>query len=55
MKDVKFTEEHHIIGASIAEEFLIKVGYPKDKIDLVKKCILNYIYTNFPNGTIDLV
>ena len=40
--DVKFTEEHHIIGASIAEEFLIKVGYPKDKIDLVKKCILNH-------------
>ena len=38
----EYTEEHHIIGASIAEEFLIKVGYPKDKIDLVKKCILNH-------------
>lgn len=34
--------DHHIIGASIAEKFLIKVGYPKDKIDLVKKCILNH-------------
>lgn len=37
-----FTEEHHIIGAKIAEELLVKENYPKVKIDLIKKCILNH-------------
>lgn len=40
--DEKFTEEHHIIGAEIAEELLLKENYPKDKICLIKKCILNH-------------
>lgn len=29
--DVKYTEEHHIIGAQIAEELLLKENYAKDK------------------------
>jgi len=37
-----FTEEHHIIGAEIAEELLAKENYPKDKIELIKKCIFNH-------------
>ena len=37
-----FTEEHHIIGAEIAEELLTKEHYPKDKIELIKKCIFNH-------------
>ena len=37
-----FTEEHHIIGAEIAEELLTKDNYPKDKIELIKKCIFNH-------------
>ena len=37
-----FTEEHHIIGAEIAEELLIRENYPQDKIELIKKCILNH-------------
>ena len=40
--NVKFTDEHHTIGAQIAEELLLKENYPKDKIALIKKCILNH-------------
>lgn len=40
--NVDFSEEHHIIGADIAEELLMKEKYPKEKIDLIKKCILNH-------------
>lgn len=37
-----FTEEHNIIGASIAEELLLKENYPKEKIEIIKQCILNH-------------
>ena len=40
--NVEFTEEHHIIGATIAEDLLKKEEYPIDKIELIKKCILNH-------------
>ena len=40
--DESFTEEHHIIGAQIAEELLLKENYPHDKIELIKQCILNH-------------
>ncbi len=40
--DVGFTEEHHIIGADIAEGLLLEQNYPIEKIELVKKCILNH-------------
>ena len=40
--DASFTEEHHIIGADIAEHLLIAENYPRNKISLVKKCILNH-------------
>lgn len=40
--NVEFSEEHHIVGAEIAEQLLIKNDYPTDKIDLIKKCILNH-------------
>ena len=40
--DVSYTEEHHIIGAQIAEELLLKENYSKDKIELIKRCILNH-------------
>ena len=35
-------EEHHIYGEKIAEELLTKLNYPKEKTELVKKCILNH-------------
>ena len=35
-------KDHHITGAKIAEEKLKELGYPKEKIELVKKCILNH-------------
>ena len=35
-------EEHHITGAKIAEEKLKELNYPPEKIELVKKCILNH-------------
>ena len=40
--DVGFTEEHHIIGADIAEGLLLEQNYPIEKIELVNKCILNH-------------
>ena len=40
--DVSFTEEHHIIGAEISVELLLRENYPKDKIELIKSCILNH-------------
>ncbi|MDD5043708.1 MAG: HD domain-containing protein [Patescibacteria group bacterium] len=35
-------ENHHLTGAKIAEEKLKELGYPAEKIELVKKCILNH-------------
>ena len=40
--DVSYTEEHHIIGAKIAEGLLKEENYPEEKIELIKKCILNH-------------
>ena len=40
--DVTYTEEHHIIGAKIAEELLLQENYPIEKIEQIKKCILNH-------------
>ena len=40
--DASYTEEHHVIGAKIAEELLLKENYPTEKIELIKKCILNH-------------
>ena len=34
--------DHHITSAKIAEKLLKKCKYPYDKIELVKKCILNH-------------
>ena len=35
-------EDHHITGAKIAEEKLKELQYPTERIELVKKCILNH-------------
>jgi len=35
-------EDHHITGAKIAEQKLKELNYPEEKIELVKKCILNH-------------
>jgi uncharacterized protein len=40
--DYKLYEEHHIHGSKIASEILKKFKYDDDKIELVKKCILNH-------------
>lgn len=37
-----YIEEHHIIGAQIAEELLQKYNLDKDELKLIKKCILNH-------------
>jgi uncharacterized protein len=42
-------KDHHITGAKIAEEKLTELGYPTDKIELVKKCILNHRGSQFNN------
>ena len=38
----EYYEEHNTIGAKIAEELLIDLDYPKDKIEHIKKCIQNH-------------
>lgn len=40
--DYSLYEMHHIFGAEIAEKILKKFNYDKDRINLVKKCILNH-------------
>ncbi|MFH1509822.1 MAG: HD domain-containing protein [Candidatus Nealsonbacteria bacterium] len=35
-------EDHHITGSEIAEKKLKELNYPPEKIELVKKCILNH-------------
>ena len=47
-------DEHHIYGAKIAEELLNKLDYPKEKIELVKKCVLNHrASTNLKRETVE--
>ncbi|MDD3341587.1 MAG: HD domain-containing protein [Bacilli bacterium] len=38
----EYTEEHHIIGAEIAESLLKKYDIEERKVELIKKCILNH-------------
>lgn len=35
-------KDHHLSGAKIARKKLEEFGYPKEKIDLVIKCVLNH-------------
>ena len=35
-------QNHHLTSAKIADEKLKELNYPSDKIDLIKKCILNH-------------
>ena len=37
-----FTEEHHIIGARLAEEILSEYELTNEQIEMIKKCILNH-------------
>lgn len=47
-------EEHHLYGEKIAEELLTKLNYPKDKLELVKKCVLNHRgSTNLKRKTVE--
>ena len=38
----KFYPEHHLHSARLAEDILKKLNYPKNRIDLVKHCILTH-------------
>lgn len=35
-------ENHHVTGAEIAEKKLRELNYPEEKIEQIKKCILNH-------------
>lgn len=37
-----YIEDHHIIGAQIAEELLQEYNLEKEELELIKKCILNH-------------
>lgn len=49
--DKSYYEEHHIIGAKLAEELLVSLNYPLDKIERVKQCILNHRGSVLKNKT----
>jgi uncharacterized protein len=54
IKDGSKRRDHHIFGAEEAQIYLVEQNYPADKIDLVKKCILNHRGSiNNPKGTIE--
>lgn len=40
--DKAYTEEHHIIGAQMAEELLKSYNISKEELELIKRCILNH-------------
>ena len=40
--DMKNRDSHHVIGAQLAEEILLKDNYCKEFIEKVKLCILNH-------------
>lgn len=42
VKDYNLYEEHHVHGAELAEQILIKYDYPQDRIKQVKHCILSH-------------
>ena len=42
IKNYKLYDDHHIHGATLAEEILEKYNYPKDRIERVKQCILTH-------------
>ncbi|HYE12782.1 MAG TPA: HD domain-containing protein [Patescibacteria group bacterium] len=42
IKDSSMTKEHHIYGAVEAERILNDFGYPEDKIQIVKDCIITH-------------
>lgn len=41
-ESASFYKEHHIHGSRLAEKFLVKMNVPKDKIQLIKDCIMSH-------------
>jgi uncharacterized protein len=39
---VEGRKDHHITGSKIAEKKLLELGYPKEKIKLIKDCIITH-------------
>ena len=48
-------EDHHITGARIAEEKLRELGYPEEKINKIKICILNHRGSQEENNKRDFI
>ena len=48
-------ENHHITGAEIAEKKLREFNYPEDKIEKIKKCILNHRGSKEGNNNRDFI
>lgn len=42
ISDYSLQDDHHIHGAKFAEEILSRYDYPKNKIELIKECILSH-------------
>lgn len=47
-------EEHNVYGMKIADELLTKLGYPQDRKERVKECVLRHRGSkNLPRNTIE--
>ena len=42
VKDFSLYEEHHIHSSNLAEEVLSNLGYPENKVEIIKKCIYSH-------------
>ncbi len=42
IRDESKHQDHHIYGADEAERILVEYAYPRQKIDLVKECIISH-------------
>ncbi len=50
--DFNLYEDHHVHSARIAHELLLKLEYPKDKVEHIKHCILSHRASkNIPRKT----
>jgi len=42
VKDKRYCVDHELYGAKFTQKILKKYNYPQDRIDIIKKCILNH-------------
>lgn len=54
LKKVGPKEGHNVRGAEIAEQMLLKLNYPKDRIEKIKGCILHHSKSSYAENVEEL-